>query len=107
MNQLLLHAAEGDMRVSLLTPEQMERYRKCVADIDIPDHEKDELIGIVAQIMAHFVDAAFGETSEQFILSARENGAFPSSAECGKLGDIPEKQRVDLGYEGASNIREP
>lgn len=94
-------------QVSLLTPEEFERYRQCVADIDLPDAEKDELIGIVAQIMAHFVDAAFGETSEQIILSARENGAFPSSAECGKLSDIPEKQRVDLGYEGASNIREP
>ena len=93
--------------MSLLTPEEFERYRQCVADIDLPDAEKDELIGIVAQIMAHFVDAAFGETSEQIILSARENGAFPSSAECGKLGDIPENQRVDLGYEGASNIRKP
>lgn len=93
--------------MSILAPEEYERYRQCVADIDLPDAEKDELIGIVAQIMAHFVDAAFGETSEQIILSARGNGAFPTSVECGKLGDIPENQRVDLGYEGASNIRKP
>lgn len=94
-------------RVSLLTPEEFERYRQCVADIDLPDQEKDELIGIVASIMAHFVDAAFGETPEQHILLGRENGSFTRSRDCGKLLDTSENQTVDLGYEGASNKIEP
>lgn len=91
------------MRVSLLTPEQMERYRKCVADIDIPDHEKDELIGIVAQIMAHFVDAAFGETSEQFILDARANSHFQNNRDDAILGLFQSDESIDPDDGGASN----
>lgn len=81
--------------MALLEQHDLERYRQFVADVDMPDSDKDELIGIVVKIMAHFVDAAFGETSEQIILDARADSTSPSRSDCGKLGKITEKQTVD------------
>mgnify|MGYP000533662072 CR=1 FL=1 len=81
--------------VPILEQHDLERYRQYVADVDMPESQKDELIGIVANIMAHFVDAAFGETPEQIILEQRENSAFVSASDCGKLPRIPEKETID------------
>ncbi|MEP2987845.1 MAG: hypothetical protein ABJN65_18100 [Parasphingorhabdus sp.] len=80
--------------VASLEGHDLERYRQYVADVDMPEAQKDELIGIVANIMAHFVDAAFGETSEQIILGNRENSALESASDCGKLPKIPENQMM-------------
>ena len=90
----LVCEAEG-FWVALLEHHDLKKYRQLVADIDMPESEKDELIGIVADIMAHFVDAAFGQTSEQITLEQREDKAFPRRSACGKLADIQEKQTIE------------
>lgn len=81
--------------MALLEHHDLERYRQFVAEIDMPDADKDELIGIVADIMAHFVDAAFGQTSEQITLEQREDSALPHHAAHGKLSETQEKQTIE------------
>lgn len=81
--------------MALLEQNDLVKYRRFVADIDMPESEKDELIGIVADIMAHFIDAAFGETSEQIILEKREDSAFPRHSACDKLSETQRKQSID------------
>lgn len=81
--------------MALLEKHDLARYRHFVADIEMPDAQKDELIGIVADIMAHFVDAAFGETSEQITLEQREDSASPRRSACDKLSETQEKQIIE------------
>lgn len=81
--------------MAFLEQNDLVKYRRFVADIDMPESEKDELIGIVANIMAHFVDAAFGETSEQIILEQREDSASPRPSACDKLTETQEKQAIE------------
>lgn len=81
--------------MALLEHHDLEKYRQLVADIDMPESDKDELIGIVADIMAHFVDAAFGQTSEQITLEQRKDRPFPRRSACGKLSETQEKQTIE------------
>ncbi len=90
----LVREAEG-FWVALLELHDLKKYRQLVADIDMPESEKDELIGIVADIMAHFIDAAFGQTSEQITLEQREDRAFPRRSACDKLSETQEKQTIE------------
>lgn len=89
-----MREAEG-FWVALLEHHDLEKYRQLVADIDMPESDKDELIGIVADIMAHFVDAAFGQTSEQITLKQREDSTFPRRSACDKLSETQEKQIIE------------
>lgn len=90
----LVREAEG-FWVALLEHHDLKKYRQLVADIDMPDSDKDELIGIVADIMAHFVDAAFGQTSEQITLEQRKDSASPRHLACDKLSETQEKQTIE------------
>lgn len=89
-----MREAEG-FWVALLEHHDLKKYRRLVADIDMPESEKDELIGIVADIMVQFVDAAFGQTSEQITLKQREDKAFPRSSACDELSETREKQTIE------------
>jgi len=89
--------------VTLISSEDMGRYRNCVSGIDLSDSDKDELIHIVHQIMQHFVDAAFGEAPDQITLSSRANSHFQGDNSHARMGTSLEHETVDLVSEGAKN----
>lgn len=89
--------------MTLISPEEMERYRNCVSGISVSASDKDELILIVHQIMQHFVDAAFGEAPDQLTLSSLANTHFQGDNSHAKVGTSLEHEIVDLVSEGAKN----
>jgi hypothetical protein len=59
----------------MLTPD-LEKYRKHVAGINLPQSRKDDMIRIVFRIMQHFVDRAFGvNPAQQKQLPSPENSS--------------------------------
>ncbi|MET4131767.1 hypothetical protein ABIE62_000883 [Porphyrobacter sp. MBR-155] len=91
------------MRVSLFTPEEFEQCRECIADIDMSDADKDELIRIVGNIVASFVDQSFGLHPVQLSLSARANRHFQNGRDDAILGLFQSDESIDPGDGGASN----
>lgn len=89
--------------MSLLTPEEFEKCRECIAGIDMSDEEKDELIRIVGNIVSSFVDQSYGMHPVQLSLAARANRHFQDDPERAILDLFSDKETVDLDTEGASN----
>jgi hypothetical protein len=59
----------------MLTPD-LEKYRKHVTGIDLPQSQKDEVISIVFKVMQTFVDRAFGvNPAQQNLLPPPENAS--------------------------------
>lgn len=50
--------------------EDLEQYRQCVADLDLPIETMDELIAIVHVVLSHFVDQAFNVQTDQITLQS-------------------------------------
>ncbi len=61
----------------------------------MPDDEKDELIGIVHSIMAHFVDSAFGVQTDQISMDSRKKSRFQTAFNRARIGTNPEHETVD------------
>ena len=64
-----------------LTPEEIAELRQHLADLDISDESKDELIRLLDSIAISFVEQALGLSPVQLSLAARANYAFPEASE--------------------------
>lgn len=92
-----------------IDPEHLQQYRDCVAGLDIPEHEIDELIGIVISIMGFFVDSAFNVQTDQITLRSAGNG-FNAPLGRDTIPNHPENQSTHArgeGGEGDSNQERP
>ena len=89
--------------MSTISASDMERYRAIVSTIDVPDAQKDEMIGIVFSMMQHFTTMAFGLDDTQ--LSLGKQGGNPSIASplCGKVFSNSTHEFEDLECEGEMN----
>lgn len=94
-----------------LTPEEIAELRQHLADLDISDESKDELIRLIDSIAISLVEQALGFSPVQLSLSARANYAFLGASECDSLEKSETIERVDLPRdeqgEGAKNNRRP
>jgi hypothetical protein len=52
-----------------IEPERLIAYRELIDGLDIEDHRKDEMIGIVVSVMQAFVDNAFGISGSQLAIA--------------------------------------
>lgn len=85
-----------------LKPDQVDRFRAIIADVNVPDDRKDEIIHIIAAWMRGFVDRAFGLDSVQLVRLSKLTDAFQSAAKNGKVGQVQIPARIDLASEGAT-----
>lgn len=63
------------------------RYREIIADIDLPEKQKDEVIFVVQRIMQSFVDLAFQVDPTQMTIKVR-----------GKLASQPKRVHDTLPH---------
>jgi hypothetical protein len=68
-----------------LTPEEIAELRQHLADLDISDESKDELIRLIDSIAISLVEQALGLSPVQLSLSARANYAFLGASDCDSL----------------------
>ncbi len=66
-----------------------EKYRPLVAEFDLTDEQKDELIDTVWSMMKSFVDASFGDDPVQLAVDQAEQEAGRDSTN--KVGSKPTK----------------
>ena len=94
-----------------LTPEEIAKRRLKLADLDISDESKDELILLLDSIAISLVYQCMGLHPVQLSLSARANYAFLGPSECDSLEKSETYELVDLPHdeqgEGAKNNRRP
>lgn len=89
----------------IIDEEHYQQYRECVAGLNIPEHEVNELIEIVLSIMSFFVDSAFGVQTDQITLRSANN-SFNASLGHDTIHTHLENQSMDArgdGVEGDSN----
>jgi len=92
---------------SVISAQDMERYRQCVSSIEMPINQKDDLINIVHSIMAHFVDQAFGVQTDQITLQSISQSHLQLAFDHAISEDHPENQTDDAknhGVETDSNL---
>ena len=99
------------MMVSVISTQDMERYRLCVASIEVPIHQKDEMINIVHSIMSYFVDHAYGVQTDQITLQSVSKSRFQAAFDRARIASNPENQHVDaalyIGVNSDSSFRGP
>lgn len=78
--------------MSVISAQDMERYRQLVAGIDMPAERKDEIIDIVHAIMAHFVDSAFGVQTDQISLASHKKSRFQTAFDHATIGTNQEHE---------------
>lgn len=96
--------------MSLISTQDMERYRQCVDSIDAPIQQKDELIDIVHSIMSYFVDQAFGVQTDQITLQSASKSRFQAAFDRARVGNNLQNQIVDAKNNGVkidSSFQEP
>jgi hypothetical protein len=89
--------------VSLISTSDMERYRAIVATIDVPDAQKDEMIGIVFSMMQHFTAIAFGLDDTQLSLGKQNGFSSLEGPPCASVDFNSTHEIEDLAREGAVN----
>lgn len=89
--------------VSLISTQDIERYRQCLLGIDAPEDRKDELINIVHSIMSFFIDQAFGVQTDQITLESKNKSRFQAAFDRARIPTNPDNQPIDLKQEGARN----
>ena len=62
------------MVVSVMSGFDLERYRKFMTGVDLPDADKDEMIRIVWSIMQNFVDRAWHVDAVQLAFASASSG---------------------------------
>jgi len=75
-----------------------DKYRPLVAELDLTDEEKDELIYTVWSMMRSFVEASFGEDPTQLAVDQNKNKIgrkAKNRVEC----DQPENDRLNESIE--------
>jgi hypothetical protein len=94
-----------------LTPEEIAKRRQKLADLDISDESKDELILLLDSIAISLVYQCMGLHPVQLSLSARANYAFLGTSEYDNLPESERFELVDLPHdmqgEGAENDKSP
>ena len=75
----------------------VEKYRRHVASIDLPQDRKDELIHIVYTIMQTFVDKAFGVHPVQLCLPAPDQ----------KTPEIPTRRAIGDDNSNTKETEQP
>ena len=93
----------------IIDEEHYQQYRDCVAGLDIPEREANELIEIVFSIMSFFVDSAFGVQTDQITLSSAKN-SFNTPFGHDTIHTQLKNQSTDArrdGVEGDSNQQGP
>jgi hypothetical protein len=94
-----------------LTPEEIAELRQHLADLDISDESKDELIRLIDSIAISLVEQALGLSPVQLSLSARANYAFLGASDYDSLEKSERFELVDLPHdeqgEGAKNDKSP
>lgn len=81
--------------LSTICPEDMERYRKLIADIEFSDAQKDEVIHIVSRMMQAFVDQAFGVDPIQISQKLSASDSFNESSEYANLQKPVQNEAFD------------
>lgn len=96
----------SDRSTFVRSTELQQQYRECLADLDIPTHEIDELIDIVDSIMAYFVDSAFNVQTDQITLrSARSS--FNAPLGHGMMSEHPENRTANVRSNGVEKDSNP
>lgn len=89
--------------MSMISASDMERYRAIVSTIDVPDAQKDEMIGIVFSMMQHFAAMAFGLEDTQLSLDKQSGISSLEGPPCASVDFNSTHEHEDLACEGAVN----
>ena len=84
-----------------IKPNRLAHYREFLADLDVPDERKDEVIRTLASFFQSLIDRAFGVDPVQLAVKDRLSDSFQTAASPGKLLNGHAAARVDLDHEGA------
>ena len=78
-----------------ICPDDMQRYRGLIANIEFSDTQKDEVIHIVSCMMQAFVDQAFGVDPVQISQRQRVSDSFNESSGCANLSKPDAGEKFD------------
>jgi hypothetical protein len=83
-----------------ISPEAMDRYRALVANLEIGQEQKDDVIHVVHGIMQSFIDISFGNDSAQISRGKSLSDSFRANADCDNLT----ANRIDKHDSGSSSF---
>jgi hypothetical protein len=96
-----------DSLMKMLSQEEIMEFRNEIANFDISESRKDEIIHFLDAVASSFVQQAFLKSSVQLSLSDRANYAFNGAETRARLPESDVSELVDLDSEGAINTNGP
>jgi hypothetical protein len=87
-----------------VSPEDREQYRQCVASLNLPIQQIDELIDIVHSIFSYFVDQAFNVQTDQITLKSLGKSGFNGPLAGATIINHPENRTADAQSDGDEAI---
>lgn len=77
-----------------ISASDLERYRALVANIDLSETQKDEVISIIRQMMIAFVDQAFGVDPTQLAVKIHRDDSFQEDSIRANYHAIPDDSLI-------------
>ncbi len=90
-----------------LSPDDLVRYRTIIADMDMDDNQKDDVIRVVHAVMQAFVDVSFSNDSVQISVSSRLSESFRKSALYDNLPVVPMNEKSTASVFDSGAVWEP